>query len=64
VWLWGRGSGVVALGSWLWGRGSGVVSYKIIFGQDFLKARDYEGAILDELTPKVQQKWETLPLHF
>ena len=54
----------VVVGSWLWGRGSVQGSYKIILGQDFLKARDYEGAILDELTPKVQQKWETLPLHF
>ncbi|MBK8988387.1 MAG: PD-(D/E)XK nuclease family protein [Chloroflexi bacterium] len=34
-------------------------SYKTIFGQDYLRARDYEGATLDELTPKVQQKWES-----
>lgn len=33
-------------------------SYKTIFGQDFLRARDYEGATLDELTPKVQKKWD------
>ncbi len=32
--------------------------YKTIYGQDLLRARDYEGATLDELTPKVQQKWD------
>ena len=34
-------------------------SYKTIFGLDLLRARDYEGATLDELTPKVQQKWDS-----
>jgi hypothetical protein len=34
-------------------------SYKTIYGQDLLRARDYEGATLDELTPKVQQKWDS-----
>jgi len=33
-------------------------SYKTIYGQDFLRAGDYEGATLDELTAKVQQKWD------
>lgn len=32
-------------------------SYKTIFVQDFLRARDFEGATLDDLTPKVQQLW-------
>ena len=34
-------------------------SYKTIYGQDLLRARDYESATLDELTPKVQQKWDS-----
>lgn len=33
-------------------------SYKSIYGQDFLRARDYEGAALDDLTPKVQRLWD------
>lgn len=33
--------------------------YKTIYGQDLLRARDFEGAVLDELTPKVQQKWDS-----
>jgi hypothetical protein len=34
-------------------------SYKTIYGQDLLRARDYEGATLDELTAIVQQKWDS-----
>lgn len=34
-------------------------SYKTIFALDLLRARDYEGATLEELTPKVQQKWDS-----
>ncbi len=32
--------------------------YKSIYAQDFLRTRDYEGVALDDLTPKVQQKWD------
>ena len=34
-------------------------SYKTIFVQDFLRDTDLEGAVLDELTPKVQQRWDS-----
>ncbi len=33
-------------------------SYKTIYVQDFLRARDFEGAALDDLTPKVQRLWD------
>lgn len=33
-------------------------SYKTIYSYDILNANDYEGTTLEDLTPKVQRKWE------